>query len=522
MLARAPGFEEALLVVGVEPDEVIGRRLSDLRRRALARERSAPPEVETVDVPAPRRQPAIGSTARSRRAARRPRADAARARPRPARLRRQERLPRGRDRRLGQDRLGADGDRRRGAQAQARPLRLDAVRFSSEARAPTRSGSPTTAPISASFRSASSCRPSTARSQPRHRRGARPNRGEHPGPDPRCPPDGALEQVRLARRDDGQQVRAVGRIATLYGDMAGGFAPRCSRTCTRRTCSGSPSLNDQAGRELIPVTIIERAPSAELRPEPSSTRTRCRLSRARRRPEGVRRGGPVARGADDGRVRSGRRRAGLRADRPRGVQAPPGAARRQAAPEGVRARSAHADHESLARLSHSRSSRNQRNRSAYRTKPRSPARSTGARTGPCRRAAAVANPARAARRTPRRRASLPTNAIARRRSSPAGVEPLAAPDLAPRGGRPTHASSVRRVREAEAVLEEQALLGRRQQPRREARLVEESPEIVAGVREVRTRGSRDAAQLIPQKIGGEAGREHVRNGALGDRHCSGR
>jgi NAD+ synthase (glutamine-hydrolysing) len=39
VLARAPGFEEALLVVDVEPSEAIGRRLRDVRRRALARER---------------------------------------------------------------------------------------------------------------------------------------------------------------------------------------------------------------------------------------------------------------------------------------------------------------------------------------------------------------------------------------------------------------------------------------------------------------------------------------------------
>jgi NAD+ synthase (glutamine-hydrolysing) len=42
VIARAPGFEEALLVVDVDPAEVIGRRLSDARRRALARERGAP------------------------------------------------------------------------------------------------------------------------------------------------------------------------------------------------------------------------------------------------------------------------------------------------------------------------------------------------------------------------------------------------------------------------------------------------------------------------------------------------
>ena len=39
VLARAPGFEEALLVVDLDPTEAIGRRLRDVRRRALARER---------------------------------------------------------------------------------------------------------------------------------------------------------------------------------------------------------------------------------------------------------------------------------------------------------------------------------------------------------------------------------------------------------------------------------------------------------------------------------------------------
>src|SRR5215210_5005293 len=39
VLARAPGFEEALLVVDLDPSEAIGRRLRDVRRRALARDR---------------------------------------------------------------------------------------------------------------------------------------------------------------------------------------------------------------------------------------------------------------------------------------------------------------------------------------------------------------------------------------------------------------------------------------------------------------------------------------------------
>jgi len=50
VLARAPGFEEALLVVDIDPKEVVGRRLRDIRRRALARERETPPPVAVVHI----------------------------------------------------------------------------------------------------------------------------------------------------------------------------------------------------------------------------------------------------------------------------------------------------------------------------------------------------------------------------------------------------------------------------------------------------------------------------------------
>jgi NAD+ synthase (glutamine-hydrolysing) len=52
--------------------------------------------------------------------------------------------------------------------------------------------------------------------------------------------------------------------ATLYGDMAGGFAllKDVFKTDVFRLAR---HLNERAGRELIPSTIIERAPSAELR-----------------------------------------------------------------------------------------------------------------------------------------------------------------------------------------------------------------------------------------------------------------
>jgi NAD+ synthase (glutamine-hydrolysing) len=50
VLVRAPGFEEALLVVDVDPKEVVGRRLRDIRRRALARERETPPPTTVIHV----------------------------------------------------------------------------------------------------------------------------------------------------------------------------------------------------------------------------------------------------------------------------------------------------------------------------------------------------------------------------------------------------------------------------------------------------------------------------------------
>ena len=52
--------------------------------------------------------------------------------------------------------------------------------------------------------------------------------------------------------------------ATLYGDMAGGFAllKDVYKTDVFRLAK---HLNERAGRELIPQTIVDRAPSAELR-----------------------------------------------------------------------------------------------------------------------------------------------------------------------------------------------------------------------------------------------------------------
>jgi NAD+ synthase (glutamine-hydrolysing) len=54
--------------------------------------------------------------------------------------------------------------------------------------------------------------------------------------------------------------------ATLYGDMAGGFAviKDVPKTLVYRLVE---RRNELAGRELIPASVLERPPSAELRPD---------------------------------------------------------------------------------------------------------------------------------------------------------------------------------------------------------------------------------------------------------------
>jgi NAD+ synthase (glutamine-hydrolysing) len=56
VVARAPAFEEALLVVDIDASTAIARRLVDARRRALAREREIP-DPPVIDLGEPREQP---------------------------------------------------------------------------------------------------------------------------------------------------------------------------------------------------------------------------------------------------------------------------------------------------------------------------------------------------------------------------------------------------------------------------------------------------------------------------------
>ena len=154
--------------------------------------------------------------------------------------------------------------------------------------------------------------------------------------------------------------------ATLYGDMAGGFAllKDVFKTDVWRL---SRHLNERAGREVIPASIIERAPSAEL--------AHGQLDQDSLPPYDVL--DPVLEAyveldrSKEELVAAGLRRGDRRArrgdGRPSRIQAAAGAAGSEAAAEGVRPRPPHADHEPLVRLSSSRSARNQRSRSSQGT-----------------------------------------------------------------------------------------------------------------------------------------------------------
>jgi NAD+ synthase (glutamine-hydrolysing) len=56
VLARAPGFQEAFVLIDIEPSAVVTRRLTDTRRRALAQDRGPLGAVETIHVGAPHEQ----------------------------------------------------------------------------------------------------------------------------------------------------------------------------------------------------------------------------------------------------------------------------------------------------------------------------------------------------------------------------------------------------------------------------------------------------------------------------------
>ncbi len=266
VLARAPGFEEALLVVDVEPEEALGRRLRDVRRRSLESEREDAPELPTVHIGSPR--PA-GAPVQAQLA------------PVPDDL---EQM------RLGLELGLRDYVRKNGFQdvvlgvsggvdsALAAAIAAEALgpehvhcvsmrsRFSSEET--RRDAQRLAESLGADFRElpiepiVESFRETLADSFA----GREPDTTEE---NIQARARGVL--LMALSNKFGWLVLATGNkselsvgYATLYGDMAGGFAllKDVYKTDVFRLAE---RLNERAGRELIPQSIIDRAPSAELR-----------------------------------------------------------------------------------------------------------------------------------------------------------------------------------------------------------------------------------------------------------------
>ncbi|MBA2568536.1 MAG: NAD+ synthase [Actinobacteria bacterium] len=269
VIARAPGFEEALLIVDVDPVEAVGRRLRDVRRRTFESEREPAPEVPVVHIGASR---ATGGE--------------------PVELTIAPMLDDLEQMRLAlelglRDYVGKNGfgevvvgvsggiDSALTATLAAETLGTERVhcvsmpsRYSSaETRADARKlaenlGSPfrelAIEPIVESFDLVL--------------------RDVFSGEEPDLTEENIQARIRgtllmALSNKFGWLVVATGNkselsvgYATLYGDMAGGFAllKDVYKTDVFRLAR---HLNERAGRELIPVTTIERAPSAELRPD---------------------------------------------------------------------------------------------------------------------------------------------------------------------------------------------------------------------------------------------------------------
>jgi len=268
VIARAPGFEETLLLADIEPKEVIGRRLRDVRRRALARDREEVPPASIVHVgaPGPSRD---GSRLDSAVA---PFVDELEQMRLALELGLRDYVDKNGFREVV---IGVSGgiDSAVTAALAAEALGADRVhcvsmpsRYSSEGtrtdaqRLAESLGSPfLELPIDAIVDAFSAALA---------------------GPFAKLEPDLTEENVQARARGVllmalsnkfGWMLVATGNkselsvgYATLYGDMAGGFAllKDVYKTDVFRLAR---HLNEHAGKELIPQSIIDRAPSAELR-----------------------------------------------------------------------------------------------------------------------------------------------------------------------------------------------------------------------------------------------------------------
>ena len=268
VLARAPGFEECLLIADVEPEAVVARRLRDVRRRAFARELEEQPAPLHVPLrePTAKREPVEAAVA-----------------PLVGDL---EQMRLALELGLGdyvtkngfaEVVIGVSGgiDSALVAALAAETLGPDRVHCVSM---PSRYSSEETRADARALAESLGCPFLELPIMPAVDAFTATLAGPFAGHEP----DLAEENVQARTRGVllmalsnkfGWLLVATGNkselsvgYATLYGDMAGGFAllKDVYKTDVFRLAR---HLNERAGRELIPASIIERAPSAELRPD---------------------------------------------------------------------------------------------------------------------------------------------------------------------------------------------------------------------------------------------------------------
>ncbi len=268
VIARAPGFEEVLLVVDIEPEAVIGRRLRDVRRRELAKARTAAPAVTVVELAAAHEQgdelrgtlaPQLDDLEQMRQALELGLADYV-----------------GKNR-FGDVVIGLSGGIDSALTAALAVEALGAERVHGVSM-PSRYSSEGTRGDAARLAEALGIDFQEIAIEPVFEAFEAALAQAFHGRAPDLTEENLQARIRgtllmalsnkfgwLVITTGNKSEMSVG-YATLYGDMAGGFAllKDVYKTDVFRLAR---RLNERAERELIPVSIIERAPSAELRPD---------------------------------------------------------------------------------------------------------------------------------------------------------------------------------------------------------------------------------------------------------------
>src|SRR3954470_115992 len=266
VVARAPGFEECLLVCDLDPEAVVGRRLREVRRRALARERGGVPQPRVVRLDEPR----AGSDS--------PMPPRAEFEPELEQMRLALELGIGdyvRKNGFREIVVGVSGgiDSALTAALAAEALGPDRVHCVSM---PSRYSSEGTRGDAQKLAEGLGCGFREIAIEPIVEQFVGALETSFAGRDPELTEENLQARIRgtllmalsnkfgwLLVATGNKSEMSVG-YATLYGDMAGGFAllKDVYKTDVFRL---SRHLNERGGRELIPQSIIERAPSAELR-----------------------------------------------------------------------------------------------------------------------------------------------------------------------------------------------------------------------------------------------------------------